>query len=1449
MADGSVHIDTRLGTDKLPSDVRSAEKEISRVTGALKPLGETIAENTKKANELKNRLAELRDIKKIRTLSPEELSEYKELSAQLKSVNAKITAAKTESAHLTGAIRYLKGNLIETAESTTEISDGLKEAADNAEQLSEPIKQATESANNLFEPIEHADKAIISSSNSASKLHSELEKTIGSIRNQEIALADMQRKFDALVAGEKVPPSIKAMETALKATTREIVEQEKVFADLQKQYEVASISLKIRPTDPEAIAEVNRLDNALMVTGERLDALNNKATDFNTKIAAAKLSPEVSSEAQNLADKILLAESNLDKTKIRANELKNTIQSATPEVNNFGVAMQGARLSARQMGSAIGMILGGFGSFQGAITGIVGVVATMGAGFDVAKLKATAMWAAITLGASLAINGITKIVEKLQGLGKNAEEQINNIGSYIKSFGTFINSITNNFGSLSGLTTQLKNILNAASKSLNFFSKGITSLYKNIITLGKSTIIFNQIKSTINDVTAVISEWIFSNTALQNSLNAIKVNLLTAFAPIWQAIEPALIRLMEILAQVTAYVAAFTSMLFGKTVAQSRDAAKAFNDQAKALDKVGASAKKAGDNLLSFDEINKLATDTASGGADEMSALDFAIEIPDTTWLDEFMDRLSKFFTEFNPEYWLDFGEKIGTKIISWLDDIPWDKIKNWTATAAKNLASILSGLLDYDFGYAWGRTLAEALNTAVEFLASFAETLNWQRVGDTIAGFINGLFENFNFVRLAQAINAWAIGILDALITAVDKTNWALIGEKIAELLNNVKWREILERVGTFAANIINAIADIIFSFARDFDWKELGGSISAGINKFFQTWNAAQSGLSLSTLAKEILNTIIKAIAETDWYNAGLKIGEMLANIDWISILTDVGTVISNALKGVFTTLTGIFTDNQWAIDIAHGAAEALNAVFTDAELFNKLAETLKAALSTVLKAAFAFVTTFKWEEAGATIGKFINDMLDWIEQNKDEIAKIVNAIIQGIIDILKAIDTPRIKEIAQSIANAIDWELVIELTKQLDVFKNLPSKIMQMLIDNFILEKTKGWSQYLSPIGKDLILGIKAGAEGETETFGGWMKVYIFDPFVRSFKNAFGIHSPSTVMAELGGYLMDGLLQGIENMLDTVIKFFSTLWESIQNVFANVGTWFGERWTDITTAFSEVETWFSETFSKAWDGIEQIWNVVATWFDTNVVQPIIKFFAPIVETIGKFFSELWDGIKTTWKTVSTWFNTEVLTPLTNGFKSFVNGIINFFEGMANGVISIFEKLINWIVDGINKISFTLPDILGGATIGFNIAKVSLGKVSIPRLAVGLDYVPYDDFPALLHKGERVLTAAENAAYTPLVASAMRSSIPATLTSGIVERETRRATQGRIYHQDGMDLASAIGEAVGINLQTNSQTSPIINIIAQGDTADIVRFFHFEIQRQSNQFGGAMSSQETFS
>ena len=82
-------------------------------------------------------------------------------------------------------------------------------------------------------------------------------------------------------------------------------------------------------------------------------------------------------------------------------------------------------------------------------------------------------------------------------------------------------------------------------------------------------------------------------------------------------------------------------------------------------------------------------------------------------------------------------------------------------------------------------------------------------------------------------------------------------------------------------------------------------------------------------------------------------------------------------------------------------------------------------------------------------------------------------------------------------------------------------------------------------------------------------------------------------------------------------------------------------------------------------------------------------------------------------------------------------MNGLIAGFEAGINGIIGMFEKMINWIVNGLNKISFDVPDWvpeIGGKSFGFNIPEVKFDRVSIPRLAQGAVIPPNRKFLAVL-------------------------------------------------------------------------------------------------------------------
>ena len=74
------------------------------------------------------------------------------------------------------------------------------------------------------------------------------------------------------------------------------------------------------------------------------------------------------------------------------------------------------------------------------------------------------------------------------------------------------------------------------------------------------------------------------------------------------------------------------SWIFGKTISQSKEAAKNLNKETKALGGVGAAANEAKKQLAAFDEINQLVQETSSGGGGG-SATDASFDFDETSFL------------------------------------------------------------------------------------------------------------------------------------------------------------------------------------------------------------------------------------------------------------------------------------------------------------------------------------------------------------------------------------------------------------------------------------------------------------------------------------------------------------------------------------------------------------------------------------------------------------------------------------------------------------------------------------------------------------------------------------------------------------------------------------------------------------------------------------------------
>lgn len=234
--------------------------------------------------------------------------------------------------------------------------------------------------------------------------------------------------------------------------------------------------------------------------------------------------------------------------------------------------------------------------------------------------------------------------------------------------------------------------------------------------------------------------------------------------------------------------------------------------------------------------------------------------------------------------------------------------------------------------------------------------------------------------------------------------------------------------------------------------------------------------------------------------------------------------------------------------------------------------------------------------------------------------------------------------------------------------------------------------------------------------------------------AFSTAWGVISPIfSTMKEIG--------MG-------VFETYKTAWggmaETVQN---NVG-----RMTPIISMVQSVITVLGSVVQAVIPIIANIFNtvfpIVAGLVGTvagaigrlveNVIAPLIPKIVPILES-------MWEKIKPILQALGDIITTviEIVTPLAEAvFKPVFEGIVSAVQWAWDKISPLFD-LINGAMQGISKgldwvkDKFGIGDDDGGSS--------SSSNNNYRKYAVGIGRVPYDNFPALLHEGERVLTKKE--------------------------------------------------------------------------------------------------------
>lgn len=133
--------------------------------------------------------------------------------------------------------------------------------------------------------------------------------------------------------------------------------------------------------------------------------------------------------------------------------------------------------------------------------------------------------------------------------------------------------------------------------------------------------------------------------------------------------------------------------------------------------------------------------------------------------------------------------------------------------------------------------------------------------------------------------------------------------GKGLADFLNGLITPSLFDAIGETIANSLNAALNAAFTFGKLFDWTNLGRSLAAGVNSFFENFDFELLGRTINVWAKGILDTILQFMRDVDWELIGKQIGTLLKTIDWIGILSKVGEVIWEAINAAVEMYVSMF------------------------------------------------------------------------------------------------------------------------------------------------------------------------------------------------------------------------------------------------------------------------------------------------------------------------------------------------------------------------------------------------------------------------------------------------------------------------------------------------------------------------------------------------------------
>lgn len=157
------------------------------------------------------------------------------------------------------------------------------------------------------------------------------------------------------------------------------------------------------------------------------------------------------------------------------------------------------------------------------------------------------------------------------------------------------NTISNVTSSFRRMGDSGSSSMRRAGTSASLLSERLKGVKMAMSMLASQLIVFTLLYQGIMMLAQGMGSALMTNRQFASSFNAIKVNLLTAFYPIYSYVLPAINALMNALRKATGWIAQFTSALTGMSLSGARSGAQGLYNQVRAMNDTSKAASKASD--------------------------------------------------------------------------------------------------------------------------------------------------------------------------------------------------------------------------------------------------------------------------------------------------------------------------------------------------------------------------------------------------------------------------------------------------------------------------------------------------------------------------------------------------------------------------------------------------------------------------------------------------------------------------------------------------------------------------------------------------------------------------------------------------------------------------------------------------------------------------------------